>query len=210
MFAKVQLIVQINVQMFLKLYLLNRVIIKVQWRVWCLLYLARKNNFLRLFVAVRVESHFPLTCRSIFLLKSLFKLVADTFLLSTTGKSEISSAKSRTFVVRPSERSFIYIKNNNGPRIDPCGTPDSILDSWPFETTLCFLSFKKSVRVLKTFPDMPFCFNLKLRLWYGKTRVRTYELRVAGYELRVTSWKLESTSWNSKARVETQIHELRV
>ena len=44
-------------------------------------------------------------------------------------------------------------------------------------------------------------FLLNDRMWYGKTRVTSYELRV-------TSWKLKSTIWNSKARV--QIHELRV
>ena len=50
---------------------------------------------------------------------------------------------------------------------EPCGMPVSILDyedSWPFNTTLCFLSFKKSVRVLKRLPDTLFCFNLKIRL----------------------------------------------
>ena len=47
------------------------------------------------------------------LLKSLFKLVVDKFILSTTEKSKIPSAKSLTFVVVR-------------PRKDPC-TPDSIL-----------------------------------------------------------------------------------
>ena len=128
------------------MHLLNRVISKVQRRLWCLFYFTRKNNLLRLFIGIRVESNFPLTCpRIFFLLKSLFRLVADKLLLSATEKSETSSEKSLTFVVRPSERSFIHIKNNNGLRIDPCGTLDSILyheDSWPFNT-LCFLSFKK-------------------------------------------------------------------
>ena len=41
------------------------------------------------------------------LLKSLFKLVVDKFILSTTEKSKISSAKSLAFVVRFSERSFM-------------------------------------------------------------------------------------------------------
>ena len=58
------------------------------------------------------------------LLKSLFKLVAYKFILSTTEKNEASSA----FVAKPSERLFIQIKSNNGPRMDPCGIPDSILD----------------------------------------------------------------------------------
>ena len=160
--------------MFLKLYLLNRVIIKVQWRLWCLLYFTRKNNLLRLFVGIRVESHIRLgKSQTFILLQSLFKLVADKFILSTTEKSETLSAKTLTFVVRPSKGLFIYIyiyniyiyiyiyyiKNNNGIKVDPCGTPDSKLnheDSWPFKTTLCFLSFKKSVRELKRLPDMPF------------------------------------------------------
>ena len=47
------------------------------------------------------------------LLKSLFKLVADKLILLTTEKSETFSAKTLTFVVKPSERWFIQIKNNN-------------------------------------------------------------------------------------------------
>ena len=62
------------------------------------------------------------------MLKSLFKLVADKFTFSITEKSETSSAKNLTFAVRTSERSFKKIKKENGPRTDPCGTPDSILD----------------------------------------------------------------------------------
>ena len=42
----------------------------------------------------------------------------------------------------PSDRSLIYIKNNRGPRMNPCGTPALIgsqLDSWPFNNTLWIL-----------------------------------------------------------------------
>ena len=35
-------------------------------------------------------------------------------------------------------------------------------DSWPFSVTHCFVSFKKSVKVLKRLPDIQFCFNLKI------------------------------------------------
>ena len=41
------------------------------------------------------------------LLKSLFKLVADKFILSATEKSETSSTKSLAFVMKNSERLFI-------------------------------------------------------------------------------------------------------
>ena len=114
--------------MFLKLYLLNRVGIKVQWSIWCFLYFTRKHNLLRLFVGSGSKDIFRLLTKAFILLKSLFKLVADKFILSTTEKSEASSAKSLLFVVRPSERLFIYIKNNSGPSLVPCGTPDSLLD----------------------------------------------------------------------------------
>ena len=89
MLTKVQFIVQIKGPMFSKLYLLNRVIV----------------NLLHLLVEIRIESNFPLINPS--KLMSLFKLVVDKFILSTTEKSEKSSAKSLTFVMRPSERSFM-------------------------------------------------------------------------------------------------------
>ena len=38
-------------------------------------------------------------------------------------------------------------------------------------------------------------------MWYGKTRVTSYELRVTSWKLKSTSWKFKSTSWNSKVRV---------
>ena len=50
----------------------------------------------------------------------------------------------------------------------------------------------------------------KLNLWYGTTRVKSYEFKV-----EKTSSKLKSKSWNSKLRVQihklwVQTHELRV
>ena len=77
MLTKVQFIVQIKGPMFSKLYLLNRVIV----------------NLLHLLVEIRIESNFPLINPS--KLMSLFKLVVDKFILSTTEKSETSSAKSQ-------------------------------------------------------------------------------------------------------------------
>ena len=56
------------------------------------------------------------------MLKSLFKLTTDKFILSTTETSETSSAKSLAFVERPSG-DRLYRSKNNGLRIDPCDTP---------------------------------------------------------------------------------------
>ena len=137
--------------MFLELHLFNKVTIKVQWRVWCFLYFATKNNLLHLLVGIRVQSHFP------------FKLIADKFILSTTEKGETSFSKSLAFVEAFWRIVYIH-QNNNGLRTDPCGTHNFIPDhedSWAFNTVF-FLCFKMSVKVLKSFPDIPFCFNLKI------------------------------------------------
>ena len=49
-----------------------------------------------------------------------------------------SSAKSLTVAFRPSGKSFIYIKNNSGPKTVPWGTPDVVTtgadDSPPITT----------------------------------------------------------------------------
>ena len=42
--------------------------------------------------------------------------------MRTLAKKEISLAKSLALVVNPSKQSFIQIKNNDDPRIDPCGS----------------------------------------------------------------------------------------
>ena len=72
-------------------------------------------------------------------LRSRFKYLADSLISWTIGKSDLSSANNSAMELSPSGRSITYIKNNRGPRMDPCGTPvliGSQLDSWPFNNTL--------------------------------------------------------------------------
>ena len=55
-------------------------------------------------------------------------------------KREVSSAKSLVLEDKRSAKSLIYIKNNNGPRMEPRGTPAVTLvheENCPFNTTLC-------------------------------------------------------------------------
>ena len=83
-----------------------------------------------------------------------------------TEKREISSAKSLVLEDKPSDKSLIYIKNNNGPRMEPWGTPALTLvhkEDCPFNTTLCFLFVKKCFKTFNKFPDIPFSYNLKIR-----------------------------------------------
>ena len=61
----------------------------------------------------------------------------------TIEKSIVSSAKN--LILDLMFFSGSLIKNNKGPSIEPCGTPDSMLDSSekdPFKTTCYFLLLK--------------------------------------------------------------------
>ena len=52
-------------------------------------------------------------------LRSRFKNLADSLGSKTIEKRDISSANNLEIELSPSGRSFIYIKNNRGPRMDP-------------------------------------------------------------------------------------------
>ena len=61
----------------------------------------------------------------------------------------------------------MYIKNNNGPKMEPWRMPMVTFcysDVWPLRRTLCFLLVKKVDKRSKGLPDIPFCNNLKGRL----------------------------------------------
>ena len=58
----------------------------------------------------------------------------------------------------PSERSLIQIKNNNGPRMEPWGTPRMTfvhMETWPLRTTHYLLLIKTSRQRLNKFPQSP-------------------------------------------------------
>ena len=72
-------------------------------------------------------------------LRSRFNYLANSLRSWTIEKSDASSAKNLAVELSPSGRSLICIKNNRGPRMDPCGTPFLLwnqLDSWPYNITL--------------------------------------------------------------------------
>ena len=56
------------------------------------------------------------------LFKSLLISSVETLTSFTIEKTDVSSAKSLLFGIKLLGRSFIYIKNGNGPEIGPCGT----------------------------------------------------------------------------------------
>ena len=61
--------------------------------------------------------------------------------------NDVSSANSFTVDVMSTDRSLMYIKKKNGPKMDPCSTPaftGNHSDVWPFRTTLWNLFVKKT------------------------------------------------------------------
>ena len=64
--------------------------------------------------------------------KSLFSSKAEVLLSWITENKDVSSTNSLAFEDNPSDKSLIYIKNNNGPSMEPCGTP--ALTSYQSET----------------------------------------------------------------------------
>ena len=82
-------------------------------------------------------------------------------------KIYISSAKSLTFDIKLFGRSFMYVKNRNGPKIDPCSTPaliSSQWEFWPLSKTLWYLLSRKLWKSVSKLLETPIAFNLYMKL----------------------------------------------
>ena len=76
----------------------------------------------------------------------------------------LSSTKSLQCKETSLDKSFMSIRNNNVPEIEPCGTPAVTYSQdacWPFRTTLCFRQERKSRKSFKRIPETPFWFSLR-------------------------------------------------
>ena len=111
----------------------------------------------------RLKFLFRWIAQFLILFKLYFKLIVYVFMSWSIERSEATSAKSLTCVVKSLERSLISIKNSSGSRINPwCTLALMIVHKkyCPFKTSLCFLKFKKSVMISKIFPKITFYFSL--------------------------------------------------
>lgn len=71
--------------------------------------------------------------------KSLFTSISECILFIILGKRNLSLANILRSEITPSGKSFIYIRNNNGPKTYPCGTPAKMFfheDVYPFKMFL--------------------------------------------------------------------------
>ena len=62
--------------------------------------------------------------------KLLFSSRSEVLLSWITENKDMLSANNLAFEDNPSDKSLIYIKNNNGPSMDPWGTPTLTSDQW--------------------------------------------------------------------------------
>ena len=128
-----------------------------------------ENNFLCLFFRIWVETHFPLKRPSIYLCQVAIQFKSRGIVIMITENKDVLSANSLAFEDNPSDKSLIYIENNNRPSMEPCGTPALTSDqskTSPFNKTLCFLFLRKLHKRFSKLPNIPFCFNSKMRPQY--------------------------------------------
>ena len=60
------------------------------------------------------------------LVKSLFNSLADLVIFSTTENNDVSSSNNFALDAKLSDKLFVYIRKNNDPSIELCGTPASV------------------------------------------------------------------------------------
>ena len=85
--------------------------------------------------------------------KLLFISRAEVLLSRITENKEIWSANSLVFEDNPSDKSLIFIKNNNELSIEPWETPalaSDQLETYPFNKSICFLYLRKSHKRFST------------------------------------------------------------
>ena len=97
----------------------------------------------------------------------------------------VSSANNLIFNFKSVAKSFIYLREKRGPKIDPCDTRSRIhsqSEVFPIRVTLWTLSLKRFLINLSRFPLTPFCFNLNNTILYRKLLIRLRILR--GFQRR--------------------------
>ena len=113
----------------------------IENQTWVTLKFSTKNNLFCLYSGSGLKSIFHPNAQVLILAKPLFKSLANLVTLSNTWNRDVSSANNFGLDAKISDKLFMYIRKNNGPSIEPCGTPASIAaheECCPFGTTHCF------------------------------------------------------------------------
>ena len=90
-------------------------------------------------------------------------VITDTWI---TENREVLPAKILVRENKASAKSLIYIKNNNGPKMEPWGAPALTLvheEDYPLNTTHCFLFVKNYFKTFNKLLDIPLSCTLNTR-----------------------------------------------
>ena len=131
------------------------------WSISCLFF--ERSNSTACFCGSGLNDILQLWAHWLINPRSWFMFSAAAFGSWTTVNNDVSSAKSLTLHFKSAVRSLIYTRKNNGPNIDPWGTPAKIspqLEHWPFRTVRCFRSLRKLWMRQRSCPATPHRFSL--------------------------------------------------
>ena len=128
-------------------------------------YFPTKYIFLSLFTSIWIKNHFLLKAQLLSFFQVSFNFPADSLVSWIIENKNVSSGKSLTLDDKLSNKSLIWIRNNNRPNIDSCSAPPLTLvqvDTWLLRTTNSFLLLKKSLKMFNKSPEIPFYSSLKI------------------------------------------------
>ena len=157
--------------MLLGLHFFNNKFIKVEIRKKNFLRCFRKN-FLNMFCWVRMKYDFSVFSPVSNFIKALVQYIYCFKRSRNYWKQSIivvSSANNLIFSFKSVAKSFIYLREKRGPKIDLCDTRSrihSLSEVFPIRVTLWTLSLKRFLINLSRFPLTPFCFNLNNKSSY--------------------------------------------
>ena len=114
---------------------------------------------------LKMISHWK--AQSLIFFKLLFSSFAEEVTSCVTENGDASSANNFPLKDRSPDKLLMYIKNNNGPKMEPAVTFHHS-DVWPLRRTVCFISLKKLDKRSKRLPDITSLY------WYiGSLRIPT-------------------------------------
>ena len=99
--------------------------------------------------------------QSLIFFESLLSSFVEVVMSCVTENRDVSSVNNFALEGSLPDKSFLYIKDNNDPKMEPLWTPAVTFRYADVWITLCFLSLKKLDERSKRLSDIPFCDNLK-------------------------------------------------
>ena len=148
-------------------------------RFWSLLLLSQKMlRFICLVLDLKNSINLVLSgCRTSLLTRknsqifrnSILAIAINSLIFVCVNSSVVSSANSKERNFEDKRRSLMYKINSEGPKIEPCGTPNVMFYSGLellFIVKNCFRSVKYDLNHINSVSARPYFFSLSRRIWW--------------------------------------------